>query len=79
VRWQVEDPFSRRLVLPLTRLEQVANHGLTTGTTHTLRRLRRWREPEHAVAIRHEDLQQLGPEESIGARHERRRLLSPSP
>ena len=43
----MEDPVSRRLVLPLTRLEQVAHDRCCTGATHALRRVHRPRETEH--------------------------------
>ncbi len=44
VRWKMKDPVSRRLVLPLTRLEQVAHDRYRSGTTHALRGLRGLRE-----------------------------------
>ena len=55
----MKDPVSRRLVLPLTRLEQVAHHRDRAGTTHALRGLRALRETEHLMATGHEDLDQL--------------------
>jgi len=42
----MEDPVSRRLVLPLTRFEQVADHGYRPGTTHALRSVRARRQTE---------------------------------
>ena len=69
----MEDPVSRRLVLPLTRLEQVAHHRYRAGTTHALRRLRALREAEHLMATGHEDLDQLSADESGGSRDKRGR------
>ena len=73
VRRKMEDPVSRRLVLPLTRLEQVAHDGYRSGTTHALRRLQRLRETEHLMATGHEDLDQLRADESGGSRNKRGR------
>jgi hypothetical protein len=52
----MEDPVSRRLVLPLTRFEQVAHHGYRSGTTHAFGRLRAPRETEHLMATGNENL-----------------------
>ena len=71
----MEDPVSRRLVLPLTRLEQIAHDGDRAGTTHALRGLRALRETEHLMATGHEDLDQLGADESGGSRDKRGRPL----
>ena len=73
VRWQMKDPVSRRLVLPLTRLEQVAHHRDGAGTTHALRGLRALRETADLMATGHEDLDQLEADESGGSRDKRGR------
>ena len=49
----MEDPVGRRLILPLTRLEQVAHDRYRSGTTHALCGLRALRETEHLVTTRH--------------------------
>src|SRR6185295_16529887 len=68
VGWKMKDPVSRRLVLPLTRLEQVAHNGYGSGITQTLRRLHGLCEAGHLMATGHEDLDQLGANESGGSR-----------
>jgi len=69
----MEDPVSRRLVLPLTRLEEVANHGDGSGTTHPLRGLRAVRETEYLMATGHQHLDQLRANESSGSCNKRGR------
>jgi hypothetical protein len=56
VRRKMEDPVSRRLVLPSTRFEQIAHDGDRAGTTHPFGRLRGLGETEHLMAARHEGL-----------------------
>ena len=69
----MEDPVGRRLVLPLTRLEEVAHYGYCAGTTHALCSLRALREPEYLMATSDEDLDQRRANESGGSRHKRGR------
>ena len=69
----MEDPVNRGLVLPLTRLEQVAHDRYCSGTTHALGGLRAPRETEHLMATGHEGLDQLSADESGGSRHKRGR------
>jgi tRNA(Ile)-lysidine synthase TilS/MesJ len=69
----MEDPVSRRLVLPLTPLEQVAHYGYRSGATHAVRPLQGPRETEHLMATGHEDLDQLYADESGGSRDKRGR------
>jgi hypothetical protein len=69
----MEDPVSRRLILPPTRLEEVAHHGYCAGTPHALRRLRAVRQTEYLMATGHEDLDQRSANESGGSRHKRGR------
>jgi hypothetical protein len=59
----VKDPVSRRLVLPWARLQQVADDGCCTGTTHALDCFEGSRETEHSAATGHEDLDDLGADE----------------
>ena len=63
----MKDPVSCRFVLPLTRLEQVAHNGYGSGITQTLRRLHGLCETGHLMATGHEDLDQLGANESGGS------------
>jgi hypothetical protein len=58
MRWNMKDPVSRGLVLPRTRLEQVAHDGYRSGPTHALSRLHGVRETEYWMATGHEDLDQ---------------------
>jgi hypothetical protein len=55
----MKDPIGRGLVLPLARLEQIAHHGHSSGTTHALSRFDRLGETEHPMSTGHEDLHQL--------------------
>ena len=64
MRRQMEHPVSRRLVLPLTRLEQVADDRHGSGTTNASGRLVRPRKAEHFEATRHQQLDQLRADES---------------
>jgi hypothetical protein len=69
----VKDPLSRGLVLPLARHEQIAHDWDRPGPAHTLRRRYGRREAEHLMATRHEYLDQLGADESVGTGDERDR------
>jgi hypothetical protein len=55
----VEDPVSRRLVLPLTWHEQIASDGDRTGAPKVLRRLHRSGKSEYLIATGHEHPDQL--------------------
>jgi hypothetical protein len=69
----MEDPISRRLVLPLTWLEQIAHDGYGSGAPQALCRLHRLGETEHLVATGHENPDQLSANEPGGSRDERGR------
>ena len=68
---EMEDPVSRRLVLPLTRFEQVAHDRYRSRATHAPRPLDGVRETEYLMAACREDLDQLRANESVGSRDER--------
>jgi hypothetical protein len=59
VRWKVKDPVSGGLVLPRTRLEQVAHDGDPSGAAHALGRLQGIRETEHLMATGDQNFDQL--------------------
>ena len=69
----MKNPVGRRLVQPLTRLEQIAHHRDRAGTTQALRRLRARRETEHLMATSHEHRDQFSANESGGSRYKRGR------
>ena len=69
----MKDLVSRRLVLPLTGLEQIADCGDRAGTTHALRGFRALRETVDLMAAGHEELDQLEADESGGSRDKRGR------
>ena len=64
---EMEDPVSCRLVLPLTRFEQVAHDGYRSCATDALGPLNRARETEDLMATCREDLDQLRANESVGS------------
>jgi hypothetical protein len=68
---EMEDPVSRRLVLPLTRFEQVAHDGYRSRATDALGPLDRARKTEYLMATCREDLDQLRANESLGSRDKR--------
>jgi hypothetical protein len=59
VRWNVKDPVSGGLVLPRTRLEQVAHDGDPSRAPHALGCLQRIRETKYSMATGDQNLDQL--------------------
>src|SRR5215208_3127884 len=64
---EMEDPVSCRLVLPLTRFEQVAHDGYRSCATDALGPLDGARETENLMATCREDFDQLRANESVGS------------
>jgi len=52
----MEDPVRRCLVLPPTRLEQIAHDGYSSGTTDAFSHLDRRSETQHLMAASYQDL-----------------------
>jgi hypothetical protein len=51
----MKDPVSGRFVLPLTRLEQVAQYGHTAGSADAFSRIGRLNQSEDLMLSRHEE------------------------
>jgi hypothetical protein len=66
----VKHTLSRRPVLPLARLEEIAHHRYCARLTHVLGSRHGSRKPEHLMTAGHQDLDQFDTDESAGVRNE---------
>jgi hypothetical protein len=69
MRWKMKDPVSRRFVLPLTWLEQVAHDRYRSDPPHALRGIGGRREADDGMAMGHQELDELSADETGGSGH----------